>query len=51
MFKARRDYASGWRSGGWPEQSVISDRAGIAVFRGITFFAAGPASEHSRSAA
>src|SRR5689334_15375982 len=30
---------------------VALDRAGITVFRGITFLAAGPASERSRSAA
>jgi hypothetical protein len=32
------------------EQSVVLDRAGITVFRDITFLAAGPASERSRSA-
>ena len=32
------------------EQSVALDRAGITVFRDITFLAAGPASERSRSA-
>jgi hypothetical protein len=31
------------------EQTVALDRAAIAVFRGILFFAAGPASERSRS--
>ena len=31
------------------EQSVALDRAGITVFRDITFLAAGPASERSRS--
>ncbi len=30
------------------EQSVALDRAGITVFRDITFLAAGPASERSR---
>src|SRR5205823_6977821 len=33
------------------EQSVALDRAGITVFRDITFLAAGPASERSRSPA
>ena len=33
------------------EQSVSLDRAGITVFRDITFLAAGPASEGCRSAA
>src|SRR5215510_5453036 len=32
------------------EQSVALDRAGMMVFRDITFLAAGPASERSRSA-
>jgi hypothetical protein len=32
------------------EQSVALDRAGITVFRDVTFLAAGPASERSRSA-
>src|SRR5262249_47021829 len=32
------------------EPSVALDRAGITVFRDITFLAAGPASERSRSA-
>src|SRR4051794_166205 len=34
-----------------PNQNVVLDRAGIIVFRAITFPAAGPASERSRSAA
>jgi hypothetical protein len=29
-------------------QGVALDRAGITVFRDLTFFAAGPASERSR---
>jgi hypothetical protein len=33
-----------------PNQGVALDRAGITVFRGITFLAAGPASERSRYA-
>lgn len=30
------------------EQSIPLDRAGMTVFRGITFLAAGPVSERSR---
>jgi hypothetical protein len=37
--------------GNLAEQTVALDRAGITVFREITFLAAGPASERSRSAA
>ena len=36
------------RSG--PNHDVALDRSGITVFRDITFLAAGPASERSRSA-
>src|SRR5262245_24990846 len=35
----------------WPNQAVALDRAGITVFHDITFLAAGPASERSRSLA
>ena len=51
MSKARRDYAGGWRSGGWAEQGITLDRAGITAFRDITFLAVGPASERNSSAA
>jgi hypothetical protein len=34
----------------WPNQDVALDRAGITIFQDITFLAAGPASERSRSA-
>jgi hypothetical protein len=37
-------------SEGTPSHDIALDRAGITVFRDITFLAAGPASERSRSA-
>jgi hypothetical protein len=48
MSKARHEYVGGWSSGGWAEQGVTLDRAGITVFREIKFLAAGPASERTR---
>src|SRR5258708_8722416 len=54
--EARRRTRPPWRfqlDGGvaMPNKGVALDRAGITVFRGITFLAAGPASERSRSGA